>query len=122
MKLNKYGLKITGLKKLAGELQATLPKHNDWYSGKYFQINLNTETGEVWGDFFYSLGKNSWSEYHDENIIVIGRTYKPLTMQGIIDKIAYELKDWQYQERHGSGITYFYGKATKEFLGVPYYD
>lgn len=57
MKLNKYGLKITGLKKLAGELQATLPKNNDWYSGKYFQINLNVDTGEVWEFFLQLRGK-----------------------------------------------------------------
>lgn len=97
MKLNKYGLKITGLKKLAGELQANLPKSGGEYSPAYFQINYNTDTGEVWGDYLYSLGHCSWLRYHNENIIVIGDVSEQITMQQICDLIKQKLNEQKVQ-------------------------
>ena len=93
MAINKHGLKITGLKKLAGELQANLPKSGGYYSGKYFQINYNTETGEVWGDFFSSFGQNNWNVYHNKNNIFVGNVSNQLKMQEIANLIAQKVME-----------------------------
>lgn len=73
---------MTGLKKTSGSTE-----NYCYYSGKYNEIFYDTETGEVWSVFQYSLGGNSWTEYHDENIVKICNTYKHMTMQEIADCI-----------------------------------
>lgn len=35
-------------------------------------IILDLDTGEVWADEFYDHEDNSWTRYHDENIIQVG--------------------------------------------------
>ena len=42
------------------------------YSNTYVQINLDKDTGEIWGDFHCSIGRNSWTEYHEDNIVSLG--------------------------------------------------
>lgn len=116
MKLNKHGLKITGLKKLAGELQANLPQNNGYRPGRYMQVNYDCNTGEVWADFFYDLGHGSYKKYHDPAIITVCTISQPLTMQGIIDCIASKLNQLEYMENEGFGDGGIYGKATKEFF------
>lgn len=72
-------LKIKGLKKLASESKQL----SGYYSGHYMQVNYNISTGEVWGDYFYSLGQNMWTEYNDKNVIICGNISEPTTMKEI---------------------------------------
>ena len=59
-------MKITGVKKAVGEYKRY---NKDYYSPEYGLLMLDRNTGEVWVDYFYSLGHNSWKEYHDPAII-----------------------------------------------------
>lgn len=120
-KLNKHGLKITGIKKAVSELKANLPKSNTYYSGIYMQVNYNVETGEVVTAYHYSLGHNSWTEYHDKNFILIGNYLKPLTMQRFCNDIAETVNDLQIQAiACGYDNKSHIGKATKKFCENTY--
>lgn len=90
MKTNTHGLKITGLRKIASDSKNL----TDYYSGHYIQINYDLTTGEAWGDYHYSLGQNSFSVYHDQNIVVCGNISTPHTMQQIADLI-YRSAEWR---------------------------
>lgn len=81
-KINTYGITIKGLKKASGNTM-------DYgeYSGKYDELFFDKATGEVWTVFQCSLGYNSWTEYHDSNIIKLGNITKHLTMQQIADMV-----------------------------------
>lgn len=59
--------KIKGIKKAVGKYRRA--NAGGAYSPHYGVLMLNKETGEVWTDEFYSMGRNSWKEYRDENII-----------------------------------------------------
>lgn len=63
-------LKITGLKKAIGEYK----RYNagGYYSPRYGYLMFDKSTGELWTDEFYSLGHNSWNEYHSEDVINLG--------------------------------------------------
>lgn len=41
---------------------------SDPYSPLYGRLMLDRDTGEVWTDVFYSLGRNEWKVYHDPAI------------------------------------------------------
>lgn len=81
MKIDKHGLKIVGLKKASGNTM------NNYQAGCYDEIFYDKSTGEVWTKYQCSLGFNSWTEYHDENIIKLCNTTEHLTMQEIADLI-----------------------------------
>ncbi len=82
-KLDTHGLKIIGLKRASGATKDYGP-----YDGRYNEIFYNRATGEVWTVFQYSLGQNSWSVYHDSNIIKIENTTRHMTMQDLADAIS----------------------------------
>lgn len=82
MAINKHGLKMTGLKKTSGET-----KDFGFYSGKYFEIFYDRDSGDIWPVFQYSLGQNWWTEYHDPSIVKICNTSRHMTMQEIADLI-----------------------------------
>lgn len=81
-KVNTYGLSIKGLKKASG-----CTEDYGSYSGRYVEIFYDRSTGEVWGNFQCSLGRNSWTEYHDPDIVKICSTSRHMTMQEIADEI-----------------------------------
>lgn len=83
MKTNTYGMKMAGLRKAAGETKGLC----GYYSGCYVQISYDQDTGEILTDYHYSLGQNSWSEYHDPAVITVCNASKPMTMQQIADEI-----------------------------------
>lgn len=82
--INKHGLKMNGLKKASSETKNL----NGYYSGRYIQISYDKSTGEVLTDFHCSIGQNSWTEYHDPNIVRICNASDPMTMQQIADLVA----------------------------------
>lgn len=83
MKTNTYGLNIRGLRKAAGETKTT----RGYYSGLYVQISYSPTDGQVLYDTHYSLGHNSWTQYHDPSIVFIYNASSPQTMQEIADRI-----------------------------------
>lgn len=83
-KVNKHGMKMVGLKKASGSTE-----DYDWYDGRFHEIFYDKKTGEVWAKFQYS---DSWTVYHDENIVKICNTTKHLTMQRIADLIYINVK------------------------------
>lgn len=83
-KVNKHGMKMIGLKKASGSTE-----DYGWYDGRFHEIFYDKKTGEVWTVFQYS---DSWTVYHDENVVKIGNTTKHLTMQRIADLIYINVK------------------------------
>lgn len=81
--LNTYGLRMSGLRTVAGETKSL----SGPYSPEYLQLNYDRSTGEVWTDFFFSVGHNDWAVYHDKNILNCGNLCSPHTMQEIADAI-----------------------------------
>lgn len=70
-------LKIKGLKKIAGASKSL----NGYYSGQYLQVNYDPSTGEAWSNYHCSFGQNSWTQYHDSNVINCGNISEPKTMK-----------------------------------------
>ena len=88
-------LKIKGLKKAIGEYK----RYNagGYYSPEYGRLMFDIESGELWTDYFYSIGHNSWNQYHSESIINLGRVMKRLgieiNMQNVKNFIAENIAD-----------------------------
>ena len=75
---------IKGLKKAIGEYKwANNNSDPSWYA----KLMYDKSTGEIWADCFYSLGHNTWKEYHDSDIIDLGSLMHeggyPITMKGV---------------------------------------
>lgn len=86
-KINTHGLKINGLRRVSGETGGW-PAH----SGGYDEIFYNRETGDLWTVPQVSLGRNSWTVYHDPNVVKVGETAEHMTMQEIADAVADAVK------------------------------
>lgn len=81
--VNTYGITMKGLKKASGETKDL----SGYYTGAYVELFYDRSTGEIWTVYQFSLGQNSWTEYHDKNIIKTGNISIPKTMQQIADMI-----------------------------------
>ena len=64
-------MKLEGLKKAVGDYQRA--NKGGYYSSEYGYLMLDRSTGELWTDYFYSIGHNSWKEYEDKAIINLGQ-------------------------------------------------
>ncbi len=42
------------------------------YSNSYIQVFHDKSTDELWGTYHNSIGRNSWTEYHDDDIDSLG--------------------------------------------------
>ena len=91
--LNKHGYKMVGLKKAVSEM----PGEN--YNGLYLEVHYDKSDGKILTNFHCSLGQNSWSEYHDKNIITIGN-YQSATMQTLADDIAEKIEMQEAEEQN----------------------
>ena len=80
--VDKHGIKINGLKKASGCTENYGP-----YSGSYVEIFYCKSSGDVWGNYQYSLGHNSGTVYDDPDIVKICHTYHHMTMQEIADVV-----------------------------------
>lgn len=85
MKLEKYGIKMKGLKKAAGETKGL-----DGWNG-YAQISYDRADGEVMAEYHVSV--NDWTRYRSNSIISVCNALEPMTMQGIADAVALALDD-----------------------------
>lgn len=64
-------MKIKGIKKAVGAYHRA--NAGGYYSIEYGYLMLDRSTGEVWTDYYVSLGRNSWSVYDDPAIVDLGR-------------------------------------------------
>lgn len=87
-KIDKHGLKIVGLRKASGNTE-----NYSIRSGNYDEIFYDRSTGEVWTIFQSCYGHNTWTVYHDRDIIKICETEQHLTMQEIADIIYKKLQE-----------------------------
>lgn len=90
-KVNTHGLKIKGLRSACGDTC----NYGD-YDNRYHELFYDRSTGEVWTVFRYG---NSWTEYHDKNVIKVCNTQHHMTMQEIADAIQQALI---IDDRYGS--------------------
>ena len=81
--LNMFGLKMKGLKRIAGESKTL----DGYLFPAYLQISYDMNTGEVMSDFHCSLGGNSWTEYADNDVITVCNLYHPTSMQDLALRI-----------------------------------
>lgn len=61
---------IKGLKTAVGEYQRF--NAGGPYSPEYGVLMYDTENGELWTDYFHSLGHNEWKEYHQDTVVNLG--------------------------------------------------
>lgn len=88
MTIDTHGLKMTGLKKASG---ATCNYGN--YSDQYDEIFYDRATGEIWTVYQVSIGMNTWTEYHDADVIKICNAQHHMTMQQIADAIYQRVQE-----------------------------
>lgn len=81
--LNTYGLKMAGLKKVSSETKGL----RGYYSGEYCEVFYDISTGEVWSEYQYSLGQNTWTVYDNPDVIKVGNVSAPKTMQELADMV-----------------------------------
>ena len=72
-------LTIKGIKRICGETKSL----KGYYSPEYLELFYNIETGESWTNYQYSIGHNTWTEYHDPHIIKIRNLCEPCTIEQI---------------------------------------
>lgn len=94
MSINKYGIKMHGLRQACSETKGL----HGYYSGEYVQISYDKNTGDILTNYHYSIGQNSWTQYHNPSIITLCNICSPMTMQGIADLIHEKLNDPAYNE------------------------
>ncbi len=85
--LNTYDIKMTGLKKAAGDTKDL----RGYCSSEYAELFFDRATGEVWTVYQYSLGQNSWTEYDKKDVVKVCNLSEPTTMQQIADLIKERL-------------------------------
>lgn len=79
---------IKGLKKAVGDYQRA--NAGGWADPRYGKLMFDKSTGEVWTDEFYSIGHNTWKEYHSSDVVCLDsymtdRTGEPIpvTMKSV---------------------------------------
>lgn len=83
-KVNMYGYKMNGLKAAAAETKGL----RGYYDAAYVQISYDRATGDVLTNYHVSLGHNSWTEYHDSDVVTVCYASEHMTMQEIADAVA----------------------------------
>lgn len=87
MKIEKYGIKMQGLKKASGET-----KHLNYWNG-YTQISYDRADGKIMAD--YHIDVNDWTRYRSNTIITVCNAREPMTMQDIADAVEQAIDDLQ---------------------------
>ena len=79
--------KIKGLKKIAGETKNL----KGAYSPEYIEVFYDVNTHKAWSEYHYSIGKNEWTEYYDNNILNCGTISEPMNQKEIEEIIENEI-------------------------------
>lgn len=85
MKINKYGIKMTNLKKISGETVNN--------PAGYSQISYDRSTGELMETWHAGSNQTSWTEYDDADIIHVCDTRRHMTMQQLADAVRDRLAE-----------------------------
>lgn len=64
-------MKIKGLKSAVGDYQHA--NAGGFFSPSYGCLMFDKSTGELWTDYFCSIGHNEWKVYHSDAIIDLGQ-------------------------------------------------
>lgn len=64
-------MKLKGLKKAVGEFQRY--NQGGYYSPDYGVLMFDKSNGQLWADYFYSIGHNTWKKYDSPNIINLSK-------------------------------------------------
>lgn len=78
--LNKYGLKMTGIKAAARETN-----YVHCHFGSYVQIGYDRSTGDVIAN--YHVSGSDWTEWGRPDVVTVANARCKLTMQDIADAI-----------------------------------
>ena len=87
--VNTHGLKMTGLRRAAGETKSL----RGTYDPNYVQISYDKETGDIITNNHYDLGHSWQTNYCKAEIINIGIICFQATMQQIADMIDERMKE-----------------------------
>lgn len=87
--LNTHGIKMTGIKTAASSTKGLQGCCN----GVYEELFYDRRTGEVWTVTQASFGHNSWTEYHDDDVVKVCDLSDPTTMQEIADLIKQRMDE-----------------------------
>ena len=68
--------KFHGIKAAVGEM----PRRNN-YDGTYLEVHYDMDEDEVYTHYHCSFGHNSWTEYHDPDVVFVGFYDEPVTMK-----------------------------------------
>lgn len=79
-KIDRHGLQMHGIRAAAHDTHSAAPY------GAYIQISYDPTTGDVLTAYHISV--NSWTRYHDPDIIHVTNAHEPMTMQQIADAVA----------------------------------
>ena len=67
--------KFHGVKAAVGEMASC-----NRYDGTYLEVHYDIEEDKVYTNFHCSLGGNSWTMYHDPDVIPVGTYSSPVKM------------------------------------------
>lgn len=87
-KIETYGIMVN-LQNLRDAARATTNYGS--HSPEYDEVFYDRSTGEVWTKYQYSLGQNSWTAYHDPDVVKIGNFVRHVTQQQLMDCIKSKL-------------------------------
>lgn len=71
-------MKIIGLRKAVGDYRRA--NADGYYSPRYGYLMYDTDNGHIWTDIFFDTGHNSWTQYHSDSIIDLGKYMADLGM------------------------------------------
>lgn len=61
---------------------------NGYYSSGYTEVFYNVDNSECWGVYQYSVGRNTWTNYHDDAIVKIGNYSGKVTKRELLEDIT----------------------------------
>lgn len=106
---------MTGLKKASGST-----KNTGRYSGIYTEVFYDRKSGEIWTVDQVGFCFNSWTEYHDNNVINICNATRHYSMQEIADMIAEKLKDLDAEDTYWQMVERMTEEAGKKLMEEGY--
>lgn len=74
--------KFHGVKAAVGEMRGCSP-----YDGTYIEVHYDLDEDEVYTHFHSSFGYNSWTVYHDTDVIPVGMYSSPVKMAELKEDI-----------------------------------
>lgn len=90
----KKNRKFHGIKIAVGEM----PRRNN-YDGTYLEVHYDMDEDEVYTHYHCSFGHNSWTEYHDPDVVFVGFYDEHVTMKELRADIECAIENHEEQKR-----------------------